>query len=77
LIGKITKHGKRAKAEKIVFSCLAEINQICRGYPQIIFYEVLNKLKPTLTIVVKRKGRRFYQVPVPVKTIRQYIMALN
>jgi small subunit ribosomal protein S7 len=77
LLGKLTKNGKKAQAEKVIKALLTEINQICRGNPHVIFHEVLENLRPALTIVVRRVGRRFYQVPVPLKTLRQYTIALN
>jgi len=71
------KAGKKGKAEQIVTRFLIDLNQICLGNPHVIFHEVLENLKPALTVVTRRVGRRYYQVPVPVKTLRQYTIALS
>jgi small subunit ribosomal protein S7 len=69
--------GKKTHAEKIVLDFLTKLNQACQGKPNIVFHEVIEALRPSLTIVVRRIGRRYYQVPVPIITLRQYTVALN
>jgi small subunit ribosomal protein S7 len=77
LTNKLMKNGKKGRAEKQMLDFLTNLNQICRGHPHLIFHEVMEQLKPVLTTVVRRVGRRYYQVPVPVKALRQSAIVLG
>lgn len=77
LINKLVTSGKKAQAEKIMLDCLTHLNQITRGNVLLIVHEAIELLRPSLAIVVRRVGRRYYQVPVPLKIRRQHTMALN
>lgn len=60
-----------------MLDCLTYLNQASRGNVLLIIHEAVELLRPSLAIVVRRIGRRYYQVPVPLKTQRQHTMALN
>ena len=77
LINKLTTSGKKTQAEKIMLDCLTHVNQASRGNVLLIVHEAIELLRPSLAIVVRRIGRRYYQVPVPLKIRRQHTMALN
>lgn len=77
LINKLTNSGKKTQAEKIMLDCLTHLNQASRGNVLLIIHEAIERLRPSLAIVVRRIGRRYYQVPVPLKIRRQHTMALN
>lgn len=77
LINKLTTSGKKTQAEKIMLDCLTHLNQASRGNVLLIVHEAIELLRPSLAIVVRRIGRRYYQVPVPLKIRRQHTMALN
>jgi len=73
----LTTSGKKTQAEKIMLDCLTHLNQASRGNVLLIVHEAIELLRPSLAIVVRRIGRRYYQVPVPLKIRRQHTMALN
>jgi small subunit ribosomal protein S7 len=77
LMKKIMTHGKKSQTEKVLAAFLKEVNQICHGRPDVIFHAVLEGLRPALTVVLRRVGRRFYQIPVPIKSLRQYSLVLK
>ena len=77
LINKLTTSGKKTQAEKIMLDCLTNLNQVSRGNVLLIIHEAIELLRPTLTIVTRRVGRRHYQVPVPLRIRRQHTTALN
>ncbi len=71
------RHGKKGLSEKILIEMMKLINQKVSGNPLLVFHQALNQIKPVLTVLSRRVGRRIYQVPVPLQTIKQYKMALK
>lgn len=71
------RSGKKGHAEKILLSALTRINQRSHRNALILFHTAIEKLKPVLSIVLRRVGRRIYEVPVPVYDMKQYKIALR
>lgn len=77
LTNKLMKAGKKTQAERIMLTFVTKLNQISQGKGSLVFHEVIEMLRPTLSIVLRRKGRRYYQVPVPIPTVRQRVIAFR
>lgn len=77
LINKTMRHGKKGLSEKILMEMMQLINQKVSRNPLLVFHQALNQIKPVLTVLSRRVGRRIYQVPVPLQTVKQYKTALK
>jgi len=71
------RHGKKGIAEKILVKMLTILNQQGKGNAFLIFHQALNQIRPVLTVIPRRVGRRIYQVPVPLERKKQYKLALK
>lgn len=71
------RHGKKGVAEKNMIQMLTLINQTVGGNSLLVFHQALNLVKPVLTVISRRVGRRIYQVPVPLPTLKQYKTSLK
>lgn len=76
-MNKFIKSGKKSIAEKMLLNLLVRINQTSNGNSVLLFHEALERIKPVLTVVIRRVGRRFYEVPVPLDPVKQYKFALR
>lgn len=81
-MNKRRRQGKKGKAERIILERLTLVNRKLgtkrtNGNALLIFHQALNQLRPVLTLVSRRIGRRFYQIPVPLPTFKQYKLALK
>lgn len=70
-------HGKKGISEKIMIKMLTTVNQKVGGNALLVFHQALSQIKPVLTVISRRVGRRIYQVPVPLATLKQYKTALK
>jgi len=71
------KAGKKSVAEKIMLSTLLEVNQYSQGKSILVFHETLEQIKPMFSIILRRVGRRVYQIPFPIYTLKQYKIAIH
>ena len=69
--------GKKATAEKIIYSALEEIKNKTKGDPIKIFNDAISNIRPNLEVRSRRVGGATYQVPVEVKTKRGQTLALR
>jgi ribosomal protein S7 len=78
LQNKLIHDGRKGAAEKIVLSIIKELNRYNKkGAGHRLLYAALETLKPTLITVVRRVGRNYYHVPVPLHGPRQYKFAFQ
>jgi|ERR1700712_4766063 hypothetical protein len=78
LQNKFMHDGRKGPAEKLYFKTLRELNRYSKtGSGFALFYLALERLKPALATVVRRVGRNYYHVPVPVQSPLQYKMAFQ
>ena len=76
-INSIMYDGKRAKAEKILYSALERIKEKNKEDPIKIFNNAITNVKPNLEVRSRRVGGATYQVPVEVKAKRGQALALR
>ena len=74
-INNIMKEGKKALAEKIVYSALDKMQKKHRVDPFATFSSAMNNVKPYLEVTSVRVGGANYQVPSPVDERRGYALA--
>jgi hypothetical protein len=78
LQNKLIYDGRKGAAEKVFFRTMQELNRHNKnGSGYALFYTALEHLKPVLITVVRRVGRNYYNVPVPLKGMRQYKVAFQ
>ncbi len=76
-INNVMKQGKKALAEKIVYSAFNKIEKKHRVNPLEAFNNALNNVKPYLEVTSVRVGGANYQVPSPVDERRGYALAIR
>ncbi len=69
--------GRKATAEKIMYSALDKIKQKTKQDPIKVFNDAISKVRPNLEVRSRRVGGATYQVPVEVKTKRAQTLALR
>ena len=74
-INNVMQEGKKALAEKIVYSALDTIEKKHRANPFETFNNAMNNVKPYLEVTSVRVGGANYQVPSPVDERRGYALA--
>ena len=79
-INALMKDGKKAVAEKIVYSSLDKLNNKMKlkdGEIINIFNECVDKVKPSLEVRARRVGGATYQVPSDVRASRKQALAIR
>lgn len=76
-INKMTRRGKRSKAEKVFYEVMAEIKQRLNKEPLEIFTKAIDNVSPLLEVKARRVGGATYQVPVEVSKERSQAMAMQ
>ena len=69
--------GKKATAEKIIYSALDRIKDKTKNDPIKTFNDAISNIRPNLEVRSRRVGGATYQVPVEVKTKRSQTLALR
>jgi ribosomal protein S7 len=78
LQNKLMHDGRKGAAEKIVLNIIKELNRYNKsGAGHRLLYAAIETLKPTLITMVRRVGRNYYHVPVPLHGPRQYKFAFQ
>jgi ribosomal protein S7 len=78
LQNKLMHDGRKGPAEKVFLATLKELNRYSKGgSATTLFYTALDRLKPALITVVRRVGRNYYNVPVPLEGPKQYKIAFQ
>tara|TARA_Y100000590_G_scaffold90655_1_gene102248 strand:+ start:1194 stop:1664 length:471 start_codon:yes stop_codon:yes gene_type:complete len=69
--------GRKAAAEKIIYTALDKIKDKTKEDPIKIFNDAISNVRPNLEVRSRRVGGATYQVPVEVKTKRSQTLALR
>jgi len=77
LINKVLQRGKRALAERIVYSALEGCREKTGTDPVVTLKRAMDNVKPTLEVRSRRVGGATYQVPVEVKPHRATTLGLR
>lgn len=76
-INSIMEHGKKAVAEKIVYSAFDIIASKSKQDALKVFSEAIENVKPLLEVRSRRVGGATYQVPVEVRAERRQALAIR
>lgn len=75
LINYVMLDGKKTTAERIVYDALGIMTEKLKQDPIEIFERALKNVMPSLEVKSKRVGGANYQVPMPVRGDRRYVLA--
>lgn len=76
-INYIMEDGRKAAAEKVVYSALESIKETTKEDPIHVFEKALENANPLLEVVSKRIGGANYQIPREVRPERQFFLATH
>lgn len=78
LVNTVMQRGKKAVAEKIIYSAIEEANKAAQNdNPLDILTKAIDNAKPRLEVKSRRVGGATYQVPMEVSAERQLTLALR
>ncbi len=73
----LMRDGKKAVAERIVYSALDRVEARMRQAPVDVFHEALTNVKPSVEVRSRRVGGSTYQIPVEVRPERRDALAIR
>ena len=76
-INNVMEHGKKAVAEKIVYSAFDIIAQKSKQDALKVFAEALDNVKPLVEVKSRRVGGATYQVPMEIRESRREALAMR
>ena len=76
-INNVMEHGKKAVAEKIVYSAFDIIAAKSKQDALKVFGEAIDNVKPVVEVKSRRVGGATYQVPMEVPMVRSTTLAMN
>ena len=76
-INNVMEHGKKAVAEKIVYSAFDISAQKSKQDALKVFAEALENVKPLVEVKSRRVGGATYQVPMEVRADRRQALAIR
>ena len=76
-INKVMLDGKKATAEKVVYSSMESIGKKANGEPLEILETAISNVKPVMRVKSRRVGGATYQVPVEVDPAHAETLALR
>ncbi len=76
-INYMMEDGKKAAAEKVVYSALEFIKTTTKEDPIKVFEKAMENANPMLEVVSKRIGGANYQIPREVRPERQFFLATH
>ena len=77
LINKVLLDGKKATAERIVYTAFDLVQKKTESDPLAVFKKAMDKVRPTLEVKPKRVGGATYQVPMEVNSRRATTLAIR
>jgi len=76
-INNVMEHGKKAVAEKIVYSAFDMIASKSKQDALKVFAEAIENVKPLVEVKSRRVGGATYQVPMEVRADRRQALAIR
>ena len=77
LINKVLLDGKKATAERIVYTAFDLVQKKTESDPLAVFKKAMDNVRPTLEVKPKRVGGATYQVPMEVNSRRATTLAIS
>jgi len=76
-VGILSKRGKREKAEYIFDDVLEALRIKTGRNPVLVILEALDKIKPAVALIRKKKGSTIYKLPIPLVEEKGYAIAVR
>lgn len=76
-INYVMKDGKKATAERIVYSAFARAQERLKTAPLDVFDTAIKNIAPLVEVRGRRVGGANYQIPFPVRGERKYALAFR
>ena len=76
-INRLMLKGKKSIAEKIVYGAFDVIAKETNENPLDVFLEAVENIRPHVEVRSRRIGGATYQIPVDVRTVRSYSLAMR
>lgn len=73
----VMRSGKKSTAEGIVYGALDLISAKTKSEAIEVFKNALDNVKPTVEVKSRRVGGATYQVPIEVRAVRQWALAMR
>lgn len=77
LIHQIMRKGKKTVAQKVIYSCFANIEKRTKKNPVELFEKAMANIAPVIEVRSRRVGGSNYQIPVEVRGNRRITLALR
>lgn len=77
LINYIMRSGKKTVAQEVVYDCFDIVSSKTKQSPVEIFETALKNVMPSLEVKSRRVGGANYQIPMPVRGERRYVLAFR
>ena len=77
LINKVLLDGKKATAERIVYTAFDLVQKKTESDPLAVFKKAMDNVRPTLEVKPKRVGGATYQVPMEVNSRRSTALGIR
>jgi small subunit ribosomal protein S7 len=77
LINKVMQHGKKNRAEEIVYYALEEGASKSKVDVIDFMNQAIDNVRPALELRARRVGGSNYQIPIPVTPVRQETLAIR
>lgn len=76
-INYIMLDGKKSTAQKVVYDAFDIVGEKTKQNPVDIFDQAIKNIMPSLEVKSKRVGGANYQIPMPVRGERRYVLAFR
>ncbi|MFW6021321.1 MAG: 30S ribosomal protein S7 [Guyparkeria sp.] len=76
-INMIMLSGKKAVAERILYSAMDTVEEKGKGHPVEVVEKALENVAPSVEVKSRRVGGATYQVPVEVRPVRRSSLAMR
>lgn len=73
---KLMKNGKKTFIHKKIQKCFQELKLVKTIYPKILFFEMLELIKPTIEMIPRKISKNYKYIPTPVVYPRNYKLVL-
>ena len=73
----VMKDGKKAVAERLLYSALDRVQERMEEDPMKIFKKAVENVKPALEVKSRRVGGSTYQVPIEVRPSRRLALSMR
>lgn len=71
------RQGKQAIVTKFILSSFSDIKTNCKKNPSLVLLALMLRLRPIMSLALRRKGKINLDVPIPSAPRQQLLISLN